>query len=49
LAVVVYYLGNSVSAQKQDDSTVIQLLIKGMDGYDAIKERQSKMKQNEAK
>jgi hypothetical protein len=25
------------------------LLIKGMDGYDAIKERQSKMKQNEAK
>jgi hypothetical protein len=35
----VYYLGNSISSQRQDDGTVIQLLIKGMDGYDAIIEK----------
>jgi hypothetical protein len=42
----IYYLGNSILSQRQDDITVIELFIKGMDGYDAIRE---KTKQNEAK
>jgi hypothetical protein len=39
----VYYLGNSIWSQRQDDDAVIQPLIKGMDDYDAIRGKRKKI------